>query len=347
LSALRILLVSSMYPGASDPDFGVFVKQIADALSEQGHEVTRVVNDRRAGSIVKQAELTFHAVQKAISKRPDVVYVHYLVPAGLAAAMAAATVRAPLVLTAHGRDVRNIGEVLGVRSLTKAAVARSARVVAVSDFLRRELIAKLPELEGRVDVVDSGVDLEQFRGRDAATARTRVGWHGERPFFLCIGTLDRRKNVQRLGEAFLRLERGNLAFVGDGPARPSLEGKPRIRVVGRVSHREVADWIAASDVVCQPSLVEPFGQALLEALASERSVVATRIGGPPEFVTPDVGVLVDPESVDSIEAGLRAAAALPVPNPAARAVAAEHDVRRQAARIADLLERAAGRAKAQ
>jgi glycosyltransferase involved in cell wall biosynthesis len=336
-----------MYPGPKDPDFGVFVKQIADELEKQGHDVTRVVNDRRAGSVRKHVDLTFHAIERAIRKRPDVVYVHYLVPAGLAAAMAAATVRAPLVLTAHGRDVRNVESLRGVRRLTKAAVARSDVVIAVSDFLRRDLVAKLPELEGRVEVIDSGVDLERFRGQDAAAARERVGWDGEGPFFLCIGTLDRRKNVQRLAEAFSRLERGSLAFVGDGPDRPSLEGAARIRVVGRVPHEQVADWIAASEVVCQPSLVEPLGQALLEALASERSVVATRIGGPPEFVTPDVGVLVDPSSVDSIEAGLRAAAELPAPNPAGRLVAAEHDVRRQAARVATVLERAAHRAKAQ
>ena len=97
------------------------------------------------------------------------------------------------------------------------------------------------------------------------------------------------------------------------------------------------DWIAACDVLCQPSLIEPFGQALLEALASERPVVATRIGGPPEFVPPSAGVLVDPGSVDSIEIALRDAARLPVPNPSARAAAARHDVRRQAERIAAVL----------
>jgi glycosyltransferase involved in cell wall biosynthesis len=103
----------------------------------------------------------------------------------------------------------------------------------------------------------------------------------------------------------------------------------------------VAGWVAACDVLCQPSVVEPFGIALLEAMAGERSVVATQVGGPPEFVTPEAGVLVDPESVDSIENGLRAAAELPSPNPAARLAAAKHDVRVEARRIADLLARVA------
>ena len=99
--------------------------------------------------------------------------------------------------------------------------------------------------------------------------------------------------------------------------------------------------MAAARVVCQPSLVEPLGQALLEAMAMGRSVVATNVGGPPEFVTEESGVLVDPLDVDAIARGLAAAAALPCPNPAARAAAESHDVRRQAERIETILARAA------
>jgi glycosyltransferase involved in cell wall biosynthesis len=244
-------------------------------------------------------------------------------------------------VTAHGRDVRNIGAVRGVAAATRFAIRRSSTVIAVSDYLRRELVARIPEADGRVRVIDCGVDLERFRGRDRDEARRAVGWEGEPPCYLCVATLDERKNVLRLAEAFEGLGAGSLAFVGDGPLRAKLEGRPRIRVVGRVPHDRVADWIAASDVLCQPSLVEPFGQAILEGMACERSVVATTVGGPPEFVTPEAGVLVDPTSSEAIEIGLRAAAELPRPNPAARVAAADHDVRRQAERIAAVLVAAA------
>jgi glycosyltransferase involved in cell wall biosynthesis len=102
----------------------------------------------------------------------------------------------------------------------------------------------------------------------------------------------------------------------------------------------VPRWLAAADVVAAPSLLEPFGQSLLEALACGRSVVATRVGGPPEFVPPDAGVLVDPLDVDAVARALVAAAELPRPNAAAVAAAAEHDVTRQAARVEAVLERA-------
>jgi glycosyltransferase involved in cell wall biosynthesis len=207
----------------------------------------------------------------------------------------------------------------------------------VSDFLRSELEAKIPDAQGKVHVIDSGVDLARFRHRDPAPLREELGWAGEGPFYLCVGTLDERKNVVRLADAFATADGGSLVFAGDGPLRAQLEGRDRVLLVGRVSHSRVADLIAASDVICQPSLIEPFGQAVLEALACERPVVATRIGGPAELLTPETGVLVDPGSVASIAAGLRAGAELPRPNPAARAIAEEHDVVKQAARVAQLL----------
>ena len=326
-----------MYPGPSDPDLGVFVKQVADELEKEGNDVARVVIDHRGGSPAKYGSLAARSLAEARRFRPDVVYAHFLFPAGAAAALAARRAGARLVLTAHGRDVRNIGAIPGVGRATRAAVRRADAVIAVSDFLRRELEAKVPEARGKVFVIDSGVDLDRFRHREPGPLREELGWSGDGPFYLCVGTLDERKNVVRLAEAFSTLEAGSLVFAGDGPLRHALERRASVRVAGRVPHERVADWIAASDVVCQPSLIEPFGQAVLEALASERPVVATRIGGPAELLTPETGVLVDPGSVESIAAGMRAAAALPRPNPPARTDAEEHDVVRQARRVGQVL----------
>jgi glycosyltransferase involved in cell wall biosynthesis len=337
---MRILLVSQMYPAPSAPDFGAFVRQLELELERRGHELARAVIQHRGGSRVKYARLAGQAVAEARRFRPDVVYAHFLFPAGGIAAAAARAAGAGLVVTAHGQDVRNLGAVPGVTAVTRASLRR-ARVVAVSDFLRRELVARIPNLDGRVEVIDCGVDLERFRGGDAAAARARLVWDGEPPFFLCVGALTQHKNVVRLADAFAAFGRGSLAFVGDGPERERLAGRERVRLVGALPHAEVPDWISACDVLCQPSLVEAFGQALLEALASERPVLATRVGGPPEFVTPEVGVLVDPESLQSLGEGLRAATALPSPNPAARGIAAEHDVRCQAERIERVLQAAA------
>lgn len=326
---MRILLVSQMYPGPADPDFGSFVAQMEQALRDRGHELELAVIDRRAGGKRRFLELR----RKVAAAPPvDVVWAHFLVPAGLIASRRPE----PLVVTAHGQDVANVGTRRGIAGLTGVVVHRATTVIAVSDYLRRELESKLPAARGKTEVVDSGVDLERFK--PSASNNLLLG--SERPAFLCVGSLTDRKNVVRLADAFARVGRGSLTFLGDGPLRGALEGRPGVRVVGAVPHDEVPGWLAAADVVCAPSLVEPFGQAILEAMACGRTVVATRDGGPPEFVTPEAGILVDPLDEDELVRALEEAAALPSPNEAARAAAAGHDVRLQAERVEQILLRA-------
>jgi glycosyltransferase involved in cell wall biosynthesis len=324
---MRILLVSQMYPGPADPDLGSFVAQQVDVLRARGHDVELAVLDRRAGGKRRFLELRRKVRAAAI---PDVVWAHFLVPAGLFAS----EVDAPLVVTAHGRDVRNVGAVPGIAALTRRVVRRASTVIAVSDYLRRELENSVPDARGKTVVIDSGVDLHRFDGAKPAADLLR-------PAYLHVGSLTERKNVVRLADAFAQVGRGSLTFVGDGPLRPALTGRANVRVVGRVRHDEVPGWLSAADVVCGPALVEPFGQALLEAMASGRSVVATRIGGPPEFVPPEAGVLVDPLDGDELARALELAATFPSPNNASRAAAAAHELTTQVARVEEILERAA------
>ena len=326
---MKILLVSQMYPGPADPDLGVFVRGLEEQLVARGHEVERAVLDRRGVGKVKYLRLARATLAASRRFKPDVVYAHFLVPTGLIGALAGG---APLVVTAHGRDVRNVGWLPGIGAATRFVARRAAAIIAVSDYLRRELEAKVPEARGKTEVVDSGVDLDRFTVQPAPTGPPR---------YLCIGSLIQRKNVLRLASAFERLGEGTLTFVGDGPLRGPLEGRRGIELTGALPYDRIPAQIAAAHVVCQPSLIEPFGQAVLEAMACGRSVVATRIGGPPEFVPPEAGVLVDPLDQDALIEALRSAAALPCPNRAARAAAEEHDVRRQAEKVEAILQRAA------
>jgi glycosyltransferase involved in cell wall biosynthesis len=326
---MRILLVSQMYPGPDDPDLGAFVARMEEALQARGHEIDRVVVHGRGGGNRRYVSLARRARAARGRRRPDVVYAHFLFPTGLVASFA----DAPLVVTAHGQDVRNVGTIRGVAAATRLVVRRAAAVVAVSDYLRRELERKVPQAVGKTTTVSMGVDLERFR----VTPLPRGGTS-----YVCIGRLTDRKNVLRLARAFSAADddEATLTFVGDGPHRARLERQPGIRVTGAVPHAQIPEWVARSHVVCQPSLLEPFGLAALEGMACGRTVVATRNGGPPEFVPPEAGILVDPLDEAALADALRAAARFPRPNDAARAAAAAHDVNEQARRVEEILARA-------
>ncbi len=331
-----------MWPGPADPDLGSFLVPVVRELEALGHQVDVVAIDHRRPSRTKYARLAGETVAKASRGSPDVIFAHVLFPGGGAGAIASLASRTPLVVMAHGQDVANMSSIRGVETITRRIVHRAAGLIANSRWLADRLVERIPEAEPKIEIADCGVDLEAFAPRSAEEARRELGWDGDGPAFLCVGSLIERKNVVALADAFGRLGRGRLAFVGDGPLRSRLEGRENVRVTGRISQGEVPRWLAACDVLCQPSLIEPFGQATLEGMAMERSVVATTNGGPPEFVTPKAGVLVDPTDHDALTAALEAAAELRTPNKAARKAAGDHDVRKQVARMANVLERAAG-----
>ena len=223
--AVRILLVSQMYPGPDDPDLGVFVAQLERALARArpraragGARLARrrqaALRDPRAADVARGPARSSRTSSTRTSSCPP----------GLLAAVAG---KAPLVVTAHGRDVRNVGAIRGVGTATRATVRHAEAVIAVSDYLRRELEAKVPQARGKTEVVDSGVDLERFRVEPAPE---------DGPHFLCVGSLTERKNVVRLADAFARLGEGTLTFVGDGPLRAAAR-RPRAGRARRASSR--------------------------------------------------------------------------------------------------------------
>jgi glycosyltransferase involved in cell wall biosynthesis len=337
---VRILEVTQMWPSPENPDLGSFLVPLTREIETLGHDVEVASISRRGGPRTEYATLVRKARKAAHRFEPDVVFAHFLFPAGAAGALAARSAAAPLVVMAHGQDVANIGRIPGVTAASRWVIRRSSEVIANSQWLAGRLTDRIPAAASKIEVADCGVDLEAFSPRPAAEARRELEWDGEGPAFLCVGSLIERKNVVRLADAFESLGRGRLAFVGDGPLRGALAGRRDIRLVGRVPQAEVPRWVAACDVLCQPSLTEPFGQATLEAMAMERSVIATSAGGPPEFVTPESGVLVDPQDPGALRPAMELALTMPTPNPAAREAAAQHDVKRQAAIMAAILEQA-------
>jgi glycosyltransferase involved in cell wall biosynthesis len=338
---VRIQLVTQMWPSPAQPDLGSFLVPLTREIERLGHDVEVTSISQRGGSRAKYLRLARQAREAARRFDPDVVFAHFLFPAGAAGALAARAAGVPLVVMAHGQDVVNVGRIPGVKSATRWVLRRSSAVIANSRWLAERLSERIPAAESKLAIADCGVDLEAFAPLPAAQARRELGWDGEGPAFLCVGSLIERKNVVRLADAFASLGHGRLAFVGDGPLRSRLERRPDVTLTGRIPQREVPRWVAACDVLCQPSLIEPFGQATLEAMAMQRTVVATKVGGPPEFVTREAGILVDPEDEAGLVAALGRAAEMPSPNPAARKAAAEHDVKLQAARMAEVLARAA------
>ena len=252
----------------------------------------------------------------------DVVVGSNAYPDGVGAADLAAVSRVPLVQNVIGSDVNELPRRAALRPQIRAALRRAQRVVAVS----RDMADRVVELgipRERVVAQHNGVDGESFALRDRAAARARIGLalDHERPVIVYVGNVKISKGVKVLVDAMVPLARRHgrgdvlLAIVGSGEADGEIAARVRelgleksVRLCGRQLHTDLPWWFSAGDLFCLPSYMEGCPNVVLEALASGRGVVATRVGGIPELITDGKnGVLVPPGDPEALADGLAAA----------------------------------------
>jgi len=211
-------------------------------------------------------------------------------------------------------------------------------VLCVSEDERRS--ASALGIRARYEVVPNGVDLTRFADggqAERSAARERLGLDDAR-LAVCVGRLHRQKGQHALLDAWpgvlARLPTARLALVGDGPDRAALEARAALRTTFVGQTPDVQQWVAASDVVVQPSVWEGMSLSLLEAMATGRSVVVTDVPGMAEVVTAGTGAVVPSGSADALANAVAQRLADPVLAAAEGAAGAAamrqgHDVMRQ------------------
>lgn len=247
----------------------------------------------------------------------DVVVGSNAYPDGVGAADVAMISRVPLVQNVIGTDVNELPDRPSLGPQIRWALRRAGRVIAVSHAMA-ERVVSLGVPRGRVVAQHNGVEGETFAIRSAAEARKRVGLDHEGPVIVYVGNVKIGKGVKVLVEAMAPLVRRHgrsdalLCVVGSGEADQEIAKAVRdlgleehVRLAGRQLHTEVPHWISAGDVFCLPSYMEGCPNVVLEALASGRPVVATRVGGIPELVREgETGYLVPPGDPEALADGL-------------------------------------------
>jgi glycosyltransferase involved in cell wall biosynthesis len=211
--------------------------------------------------------------------------------------------RPPLVVTVHDLAVlrypaffRRWSRVYG-RLLVPRVLRAAARVIAVSELTRREVVDLAGVDPARVRVVPNGVE-EHFAPEGDAAAGDYV---------LAVGTLEPRKNLRRLAEATRRLG-VELRVAGASGWGGVAVGNDGVRWLGEVDDRELARLYRGALCLAYPSLYEGFGIPVLEAMRSGTPVV-TSAGTAMEELAAGAAELVDPHDPSEIAAGIERAVA--------------------------------------
>ncbi|HJQ83424.1 MAG TPA: glycosyltransferase [Candidatus Binatia bacterium] len=225
----------------------------------------------------------------------------------LVGALAGRLARVPLLL-ASKRSLT--GDSRQARVAWKAIGRRVDTIVVNAEALRAE--AEAHGTAARWALIPSGVELDRFTDVPAAAdAKTGLGLDPRRPVVGTVGRLESRKGHADFlvaARAMLALANGlrpQLLIVGDGPLRAALGRQVEelgmaetVRFTGAVA--DVRGPLAAMDVFVLPSHAEGMSNALLEAMAARRAVVATAVGGTREVVDATNGVLVPPGDAEAM-----------------------------------------------
>jgi glycosyltransferase involved in cell wall biosynthesis len=259
--------------------------------------------------------------QRLSSRRYDALHVHWVVPNATLVADIAWSHRVPFVVSLHGSDVAVAERLLPARILARWAFRAAGAVTACSGDLGRRA-AILGALAERTRVVPYGVDTETFSPRErSATSREKLGASPAETLVVAVGRLVEKKGFRYLVEAAARVEGVHVAILGDGDLERSLASLARERGapvswLGRVERGTVAEALAAADVVAVPSVVDSSGNVdglpnvLLEAMATGRAIVASRVAGIPDVVEDGIsGLLVPPADTEALARGLTRLAA--------------------------------------
>jgi glycosyltransferase involved in cell wall biosynthesis len=323
-------VVLSLNPGGTERLLVELVKRLRESmdmavccLDEPGtwgrqleaENIPVTVLQRRPGFHPSLGRLVAAAAQR---HRATAIHAHQYTPFVYASLSRLWSRQAPLIFTEHGR--LSDAPASGKRRLANGILRRApARVFAVSEDLRQFMIAEGFRAE-QVDVLYNGIDVSGLSSaKDREDVRAALGFGADA---WIIGTIARLDPVKELGTLLraIALPRAGrplgAVIVGDGPERARLEAlaaelnvTSRVRFVG---HREDARrWLAGCDVYVNSSASEGVSLTILEAMAAALPIVATRVGGTPEVVTAECGVLVPARDPAALAQAIDATAAAP------------------------------------
>lgn len=260
---MRVLVVTNMYPSATRPHWGAFVRSQVDSLTALGVENT-VYEIEGWKSTARYA----HAMREipAVARRAgaELVHAHY----GLSGAAAVGVRELPLVVSFCGDDLLGRPDERGritprsrwLVSVSRLAARRADAVIVKTEEMRRAI----PDVPA-VDVIPNGVDLSRFAPVPREEARRRLGWADEGDVLLFAGPPDEpRKNWPLAREVERRL-----AARGRAARLVAFHGRPQ---------EEVALAMSAADVLLLPSFHEGSPNVVKEALACGLPVVAAPVG---------------------------------------------------------------------
>ena len=255
-------------------------------------------------------------IKRLRSFGPDIAIGYWIYPDGDATVRAARALGIPAVIGALGSDI-HVRSGMTARQ-TRRAIAAADALITVSEAMRETAIGEFGATPAKVHTITNGFNASIFHPQSQDAARQQIGIDADAKLVIYVGRFVEAKGLRELIAAFGALAKTDarlrLALVGDGVMREELARlvrdsglAGRTLLPGGLAPDQVAQWIAAADVLTLPSWSEGYPNVVVEALACGRPVVATDVGGTAEIVNRNNGLLVPPRDAEALASALSSA----------------------------------------
>jgi glycosyltransferase involved in cell wall biosynthesis len=215
-----------------------------------------------------------------------------------------------------GTDYFTTYDINQLKRWTPLSVKKAKQILTISEFSKSEIIKIYKTRPEKITVIYPGFDRETYHSKIPKTkqlqVRKKYGIIGK--YLLYVGTLQPRKNLSKLVEAFSKLKNKQVKLVIVGKKGwlydqlfeqvKNLKLENRVLFLGFAPNEDLPGLIKASQAYILPSLYEGFGMPPVEAQAVGVPVVVSRISSLPEVVGPSGIYIDDPHSTDSIKEAL-------------------------------------------
>jgi glycosyltransferase involved in cell wall biosynthesis len=315
-------------PGVRKTGVSRYEAQLADALLKlPGDDEYRVYASPRNDEIVAPTAATWrapwipteHPVARIGWEQSGLVFQAYRDRIDLLHGMAFVTPpawRGPSVVTIHDLAFMKLGghatkrRSIYLSAMVRLSVKRAGRVIVISSQTSQDAQELLGVDLGKIAITPLGVSPTLRPLTPEARAAFRIQHNLDRPTILYLGTLEPRKNIPILLQAFDRIaeEAGAELVLGGAEGwltdelhqtLNAMRWRDRVRLTGFIPEPELAAWLSAADCFAFPSRYEGFGLPPLEAMACGTPVVASNSSSLPEVLGDDA-LLVDPDDVEGL-----------------------------------------------
>ncbi|MCD6562296.1 MAG: glycosyltransferase family 4 protein [Thermoproteales archaeon] len=293
---MRVLLISPTLGGIGG--IGSHVSHLKKWLLRKNIQVDVLSsNDVRIIRIKGMKNLSFmiSAIFKTYGKEYDIIHAHN-VPAALPMKFA----KGKKILTLHGVYSKYIRITHGnlysyiAKKMESKLLRYADKLTAVSE----KVIKYYKKMGFDAIYIPNAIDLEDIPETSKKIYDKQVVY---------AGRLSKEKGLDILIEAFKQIDNVHLIVIGKGPLRETLmkqaKGHDNIHFLGFLKdHREVLEYIKGSDIYVQPSRIEGLSTSILEAMACQVPVIATKVEGNVEVIKDGItGLLVEPENIKSLK----------------------------------------------